>query len=37
MIFATKAIFVMETDLVKNILNSLFKVKNKKAQPGAQG
>jgi hypothetical protein len=29
----TEVIFVTESDLVKNILNSLFK--NKKAQPGA--
>jgi hypothetical protein len=31
----TETIFVTETDLVKNILNSLFKDKNKKARSGA--
>jgi hypothetical protein len=31
----TETIFIMETDLDKNILNSLFIIKNKKAQPGA--
>jgi hypothetical protein len=30
----TETIFIMETDLDKNILSSLFRIKNKKAQPG---
>jgi hypothetical protein len=31
----TEAILVMEKDFNKNILDSLYKIKNKKAQPGA--
>jgi hypothetical protein len=30
-----ETIFVTETNLDKNILSSLFRIKNKKAQPGA--
>jgi hypothetical protein len=33
-IIKTETIFVMGNGLYKNILNSLFRIKNKKAQPG---